>query len=64
MTVNATWYAPSHFTRAQVDGVFEKLPVGVSVTLKGYWKPFTPNRQTRITFIAQFIDFANAPSIP
>jgi hypothetical protein len=61
---NATWYAPDHFTRDQVDGVLEKLAVGVSLTLDGYWKPFTAREQTRFTFIAQFIGFADGERLP
>ena len=53
-----------HFARDQVDGVFEKLVVGVGLTLDGYWKPFEARGQTRFTFIAQFIRFDDGARVP
>jgi hypothetical protein len=63
-TISAAWYAPSHFARDQVDGVFEKLVVGVGLTLDGYWKPYELRGQTRFTFIAQFIRFDDGARVP
>jgi len=63
-TISAAWYAPSHFAREQVYAIFEKLSDGVRLTLDGYWKPFEIRGQTRFTFIAQFIRFADGASVP
>jgi hypothetical protein len=60
----ATWYAPDHFTHDQVTAVFQRLAVGVSLTLDGYWKPFEVKGQTRFTFIAQFIGFTDETRAP
>jgi len=59
-----TWRQFVERARDQVDGVLEKLAVGVSLTLDGYWKPFTAREQTRFTFIAQFIGFADGERLP
>ena len=54
-TVAATWYAPEHFTRRQVDAIFDQLTQGVRLTLDGYWSAATFNDKKRFTFVAQFI---------
>src|SRR5208283_581635 len=44
-TVAATWYAPEHFTRRQVDAIFDQLTQGVRLTLDGYWSTATKQDQ-------------------
>jgi hypothetical protein len=63
-TIDAVWYAPDHFTRGQIDEIWNKLAEGINLTLEGYWKPFTATGQTRFTFVAQFIHFPEGQCVP
>ncbi len=63
-TVAATWYAPKHFTRRQVDAIFNHLTPGVSLTLDGYWSAATFNGKKRFTFVAQFIRLPDGQHVP
>jgi len=63
-TVAATWYAPEHFTRRQVDAIFDQLTQGVRLTLDGYWSAATFNDKKRFTFVAQFIRVGDGQCLP
>ncbi len=63
-TVAATWYAPEHFTRRQVDALFDQLTEGVSLTLDGYWSAATFNGKKRFTIVAQFIRLPDGQQVP
>ena len=58
-TIDAVWYALDHFTRGQIDEIWN-----INLTLEGYWKPFTATGQTRFTFVAQFIHFPEGQCVP
>jgi len=55
---------PDHFTRGQIDEIWNKLAEGINLTLEGYWQPFTATGQTRFTFVAQFIHFPEGHCVP
>jgi hypothetical protein len=63
-TVAATWYAPEHFTRRQVDAIFDQLTQDVRLTLDGYWSAATFNDKKRFTFVAQFIRVGDGQRLP
>jgi hypothetical protein len=63
-TIAATWYAPEHFTRRQVDAIFDQLTEGVSLRLDGYWSAATFNGKKRFTFVAQFIRLPDGHHVP
>ena len=55
---------PEHFTRRQVDAIFDQLTQGVRLTLDGYWSAATFNDKKRFTFVAQFIRVGDGQCLP
>ena len=61
-TIDAVWYAPDHFTRGQIDEIWNSWPK--ASTSRSRDTGFTATGQTRFTFVAQFIHFPEGQCVP